>query len=163
MTLDHEGSFSLTDHDGLDVTQSDFRGRFMLVAFGFTHCRVVCPRVLGRISDALDLLEPLAKQIQPIYITVDPERDTPDAMRRFLTQRYPRFRGLTGTAAQIDRAKASFKVFAQHRDDPDDPAGYAVAHTAFAYLMDRTGGYRTHFADAGDAAQLAGSLHRFLD
>ena len=73
------GSFALTDHHGRDVTDAAYRGRFMLIYFGFTHCRAVCPRALARLSEALAALGELADRIQPLYITVDPDRDTPEA------------------------------------------------------------------------------------
>ena len=79
-----ECSFALTDHHGRDVTDADYRGRFLLVYFGFTHCRVVCPRALARLSEALSLLDELADRIQPLYVTVDPVRDTPAVMKAYL-------------------------------------------------------------------------------
>src|SRR5882762_1597942 len=90
------GSFQLVDHHGRAVTEASYHGRFALLFFGFTHCCVVCPRALTKLSGVLDALGPLADRVQPLYITVDPERDTPDVMRAFL-QAYPRFTGLTGS------------------------------------------------------------------
>src|SRR5580700_5801408 len=112
-------SFTLVDHDGRPVTEADFRGRFLLVYFGFTHCRVVCPRALARLSDTLSVLGDVAGRIQPLYITVDPVRDTPAMMKTYLEPRYPRFTGLTGTHEQIDAAKCTFRVFAERAADPD--------------------------------------------
>jgi len=112
-----------------------------LVFFGFTHCRIVCPRALGKLCRVLDDLGPLAERVQPLYVTVDPERDTPAVMREFLGRSYPRFTGLTGSPAQIDAAKAAFRVFARRVADPDSPGGYAMPHTAIAYLLDEAGRY----------------------
>lgn len=163
MSIAIGGNFSLTDHNGRAVTEASFHGKFALLFFGFTHCKVVCPRALSRISGALDLLGDLADEIQPLYITVDPDRDTPEAMRTFLEAGYPRFLGLTGDKARIDEMKAAYKVFAQRREDPDDPDGYDMPHTAFTFLLDRNGDYVAHFVDAGDARELAEKLRAKLE
>lgn len=81
--------YALVDHHGRTVTEQDFAGRYQLVFFGFTHCRMVCPAALGKLSTVLDDLGPLAERIQPLYISVDPERDTPEVMRAFLEESYP--------------------------------------------------------------------------
>jgi protein SCO1/2 len=121
------GSFCLIDHDGHNVSDETYRGQYVLIFFGFTNCRVVCPRALTKLSAVLDSLGPLADRIRPIYVTVDPERDTPDAMRSFL-QSYPRFTGLTGSLEQIDRMKKAYRVFAQRVDDLAGKGEYAGAH-----------------------------------
>lgn len=153
-----EGRFALTDHHGNTVTEADYSGRHMLVFFGFTHCKVVCPRALGKLSDVLDRLGDLADEIAPLYITVDPERDSPEVMKAFLEGGYPRFTGLTGTREQCDAAKKAFRVFAEKKPDPDDPEGYDVPHTAFVYLLGRDGEYVAHFGDHLDAEELAAKL-----
>lgn len=142
------GTFSLLDQDGAPVTQAAYRGLYLLVFFGFTHCRVVCPRALARLTRVLAALGPDAELFQPLYISVDPARDTPERMRLFLTDYHPRIRGLTGSTDDIDAAKRSFRVFAERRADPAEPDGYSVPHTAITYLLDRDGAYRAHFTDA---------------
>jgi len=142
------GELDLTDHFGNSVTIQSFRGRFVLLFFGFTHCRVVCPTVLGTLSRALERLGSQANLVQPLYITVDPERDTPTVMKIFLEKSFPRFIGLTGSKEQIARAKADFKVFAQKQLDDAAPGGYVVPHTAFSYLLDPQGNYSRHFTNA---------------
>lgn len=153
--------FTLVDHFGRSATETDFRGRNLLVYFGFTHCRVVCPRSLARLSQVLDRLGEKADRIAALYITVDPARDTPDVMRRYL-EAYPAFTGLTGSAEEIDAAKRAFRVFAERRADPLDPDGYAVPHSAIAYLMDREGAYLDHFTDALDEEALASRIEQAL-
>jgi protein SCO1 len=148
------GSFSLIDHDGRVVSDETYLGRYALIFFGFTHCRVVCPRALAKLSAVLESLGPLADQIRPIYVTIDPERDTPDAMRSFL-QSYPRFTGLTGSREQIDRVKKAFRVFAQRVDDPAGNGEYAIPHTAIAYVLDPRGRFVSHFTDALSAEEIA--------
>lgn len=147
MTAPIEGRFALVDHHGRAVSEVDYRGRFLLVYFGFTHCRVVCPRSLARLSRVLDRLGPGADIVAPLYISVDPARDTPEVMRTYLEAGYPRFTGLTGSPEQVDAAKRAFRVFAERRADPEDPDGYAVPHSAIAYLLGPDGEYRAHFTD----------------
>jgi len=154
--------FSLTDHNGRQVTEADYRGRFLIVYFGFTHCRVVCPRSLTKLSTALAQLGSRADAIVPLYVTVDPQRDTPDVMRRYL-EAYPRFTGLTGSLDAIEAAKAAFRVYAQRKADPHDPDGYAVPHTAIAYFMSPDGRYLDHFSDALDEAELVGRISTAID
>ncbi|MGO4713355.1 SCO family protein [Bradyrhizobium sp. 2TAF24] len=155
------GSFCLIDHDGRDVSDETYHGHYALMFFGFTHCRVVCPRALTKLSAVLDSLGPLAGRIRALYVTVDPERDTPDAMRAFL-QPYPRFTGLTGSREQIDRIKAAFRVFAQRVDDAAGNADYTVPHTAITYVMDPEGRLVSHLIDALSAEEIATRLRRLL-
>jgi protein SCO1/2 len=154
--------YRLLDHHGRTVTQDDFTGSYQLVFFGFTHCRVVCPRELGKLDVVLAALGPLAGRIRPLYISVDPERDTPEVMRTFLEQHHPRFLGLTGSPEEAEAAREAFHVFARRAVDPDDPEGYAVPHTALTYLLDPHGDYLTHFADVVDAEQITVRLRELV-
>lgn len=146
--------FELIDHHGKPVSETDFAGSFLLVYFGFTHCKVVCPRSLAKLSHVLGQLGDRAKRITPLYITVDPERDTPEVMRTYLEANYPRFTGLSGTREQIDAAKNAFRVFAERKQDPDNPEGYVVPHSAIAYLMSPDGSYCVHFTDAAEESKI---------
>jgi protein SCO1/2 len=110
----------------------------------------------------LERLGSRADELQALYITVDPERDTPEVMRAFLEQNYPRFTGLTGTRAEIDRAKRAFRVFAERRPDAQEPDGYVVPHTAIAYLLDPHGHYLAHFLDTLDATEVTDRLRTIL-
>ena len=156
-----DGRFSLTDHDGRAVTNDTYRGRYPLVFFGFTHCKVVCPRALGRISRALELLGPTADRIAPLYVSVDPERDTPAVMKTFL-EKYPRFTGLTGAREEVDATKKAFRVFAQRRADETEPDGYVVPHTALTYVLGPEGAFVTHFADTVDENEMAQRLRELV-
>jgi protein SCO1/2 len=158
-------AFDLVDHHGTSVDTGSYRGEWLLVQFGFTSCRVVCPRALTKLTAALDGLDgDLVPRVRPLYISVDPERDSPEVMRAFLTASYPRFTGLTGSSEQIEAAKDAFRVFARRRPDPEDPDGYAVPHTAITYLVDPDGRLNRHWADTVDAqtitADLASALSR---
>jgi len=156
------GSFELTDHDGARVDASSFGDRWLLVFFGFTHCRIVCPRELAKIDAALQRLGERAARIQPLYVTVDPERDDPPTMRAYLRQ-HPAFVGLTGTRDEIDAVKQRFRVFARKTDDADAPGGYVVPHTAIAYLAAPGGRVVDHFGDALDAERLAERLRPYVE
>ncbi|PBC35074.1 electron transport protein SCO1/SenC [Rhodococcus sp. ACS1] len=154
--------FDLVDHHGNRVTNATYHGKHVLVFFGFTHCQVVCPRALSKLSGVLDTLGPQAARITGLYVTVDPDRDTPEIMKAFLTEHYPRFTGLTGTSDQIDAAKKAFRVFAKRAADPDDPEGYVVPHSAITYVLDPSGTFLTHFTDAVEADEMASRLQALL-
>ncbi len=157
------GRFSLFDHHGQPVTESSYRGSWMLVLFGFTHCQLVCPRALTKYSAVIDRLEPTdAAQVKPLYVTVDPERDSPEVMRNFLQRSYPRFTGLTGPAPAIEAAKDAFSVFTRRRPDAADPDGYAVVHSAMAFLLNPRGEYAAHFSDAATAETILNRLQAHL-
>lgn len=154
-------TFSLVDHHGTPVTEQSYRGRWQLVFFGFTHCKAVCPRALKRLSATLDDLAGLADLVTPLYVTVDPDRDIPEVMAEFL-RAYPRFTGLTGSADAIDDAKKNFRVFARRKEDPGDPGGYAMPHTAITYLISPGGEYAEHFPDGLPDAELTTRLRSHL-
>lgn len=156
------GGFSLVDHDETPVSLASFSGRHVLIFFGFTHCRKVCPEALSKISGALDELGERASEIQPLYITVDPVRDTPDVLKAFLSKQYPRFTGLTGTGEKIEEARSRFRVFARRVADQEDPDGYAVPHSALIYLLDKKGQFLRHFPDGVSHRELADGLRSAL-
>jgi protein SCO1/2 len=141
-----DATLSLIDDAGRIVDETSLRGKYTLIFFGFTHCRVVCPRALGKLTRVLDRLGPLASNVQPLYITVDPERDTPDVLRAFLREQYPRFIGVTGSREQIDNAKRAFRVFAQRRDE--GASDYVIPHTAITYVLDPAGRFIDHWPDS---------------
>ncbi|MEJ5979182.1 SCO family protein [Novosphingobium sp. PS1R-30] len=156
------GAFHLTDHFGQAVTDEAYRGRFMLIFFGFSHCKVVCPENLAKLSQALELAGADASDVQPLYVTVDPDRDDPATLRRFLEERFPRFLGLTGEKAEIDRVKKLFKVYAQ-REEAGPDGDYDVPHSAMTFLMGRDGTYVTHFADVVPAERIAENLRARIE
>ncbi len=156
------GSFDLIDHYGNPVTDGSYRGQFMLLFFGFTHCRAVCPAALSCLSRVIDQLGPLATHLRPLYITVDPERDTPAVMKAFLEGKFPHFTGLTGSRDNIEHVKRLYKVFARRAADPDDAAGYQMPHTAFTYLVGPDGKYITHFTDPSDEDELVQRIGRHI-
>ena len=152
--------FDLIDHDGNHVTNERYAGNYVLVFFGFTQCKMVCPRALAKLSDVLDSLGERAERITALYVTVDPERDTAGVMKAFLTQNYPRFTGLTGSLEAIESAKKQFRVFAKKNPAPDDAEKYVVPHSAITYVLGPDGKFFTHFTDATEASDMAHALAR---
>jgi cytochrome oxidase Cu insertion factor (SCO1/SenC/PrrC family) len=155
------GPFQLTDHHGKRVSDGDFRGRYMLVFFGFTHCPDVCPSTLRDISMALDHLDDEAEAIQPLFITVDPERDDVEAMADYVTAFDSRILGLTGTREEIDRATAAYRIYSARIPLGDDD--YTVDHSAFTYLLDREGRYLAHFSFGVDPEEMAEGIEHAIE
>lgn len=151
--------FDLVDHDGRRVEAASYLGSWQLIFFGFTNCRVVCPRALAKLSLALDLLGPQADAFTPLYITVDPDRDTPATMRSFLRS-YPRFTGLTGTQDQTDAARRAFRVHAAKVALPG--GGYDMPHTAFTHAISPQGQHVDHWPEALDTDEITTRLRRLL-
>ncbi len=128
------GAFSLLDKDGRGVTDRDLRGRYALVYFGYTFCPDVCPTTLNAVAAAVDLLGPQAK-LTPVFITVDPRRDTPKVVGDYVAAFSPRLLGLTGTPEQVAAATSAYRVYAApHRTGPG-PNDYTMDHTSLLYLM----------------------------
>jgi protein SCO1/2 len=156
------GPFVLTDQNGKQVTDKDFRGRFMLVYFGFTFCPDVCPSALQVMAAALDKLGPKAAKITPIFITIDPERDTPDKMAQYVQSFDPRLVGLTGTPDEIAAVTKEYRVYAKKVDDPKSTAGYTMDHSSIIYVMGPDGSYRTHFTHTTNVDAMAAHLAKML-
>jgi cytochrome oxidase Cu insertion factor (SCO1/SenC/PrrC family) len=149
------GPFELTDHTGKLRTERDFRGKLMLVYFGFTWCPDICPADLQAIGLALDKLGTAADSVQPLFITVDPERDTPQHLAEYVPMFHPRLIGLTGSAEAIRKAADAYKVYYAKVDPPKGDGGYyTVDHTAFIYLMDREGNYLGFFPPGTSADRM---------
>ena len=130
--------FALTDMHGAPATDERFEGRPMLIYFGFASCPDVCPAALSVMSAGLDALGDDADRIQPLFVTVDPERDTGEVLRRSLAFD-DRILGLTGERAEIDAAMKSLKVAATRREMPDSAMGYTMDHSSLFYLTDAAG------------------------
>jgi len=153
------GPFSLVDDHGKAVTEADYRGRWMLVFFGYTHCPDVCPLTLQKMASALAQLGRQADRVAPLFITVDPKRDTPERLASYIAKFDPRIIGLTGSAAAIAKVAAEYRVYyspANHEKSGTD----LVNHSAFLYLLGPHGGFRALFPQTITAARLAISLKR---
>lgn len=133
--IDLGGDFALTDHHGTAVTQADYDGDYKLIYFGFTYCPAICPTELQKITQVMNSLdEAIAEKIQPLFISVDPERDSVEVMREYVSLFHPRLIGLTGTQEQIDAVKKTYKIFAS-KTQSEDMSDYTVDHSSFIYLM----------------------------
>lgn len=157
-----KSAFSLVDHNGRAVQETDFRGKCTLVFFGFTHCAVVCPRALERLIEILNRLGTGASRFNALYVSVDPERDTPGVMKAFLHNRAPHFTGLSGTQEQVDSARKAFRVFAQRKDDDTVPEGYTIPHTALTYVLGPDGCLVDHLNDSLDVENAVKRLRQVL-
>lgn len=142
------GPFSLVDHKGNRVTDKDFRGRYMLVLFGFTYCPDVCPSGLQVMAAALDKLGRKGEQVTPMFVSVDPERDTPAQLAQYVASFHPRLIGLTGSAEEVAAVAKAYRVYFKKVRDEKSTAAYTVDHTALIYLMGPDGAYVAHFTHA---------------
>lgn len=146
------GPFTLTDQAGHERTDKEFRGKLMLIYFGFTYCPDVCPTDLQAIGLALDKLGRDGDQVQPIFITVDPERDTAGHLAEYVPMFHPRLIGLTGNSDAIRKVADAYKVY--YAKVPQDAGDYTVDHTAYIYLMDRDGNYLGFFPPGTSADRM---------
>lgn len=154
------GSFELVAHTGKRVTERDFRGRFMLVFFGYTSCPDVCPTDLQTIGAALKALGKAGKWVQPIFVTVDPERDTAEDLARYVTHFHPRFLGLTGTPDEVALAAQNFGAI--YVKTLSGEGRYTIDHSAFIYLLGPDTRFRAAFAHGIEPARLAAGIAKHL-
>lgn len=156
------GPFSLEDGNGRQVTDSTFRGKYMLVYFGYTFCPDVCPTTLNEVAEALDKLGATADRLQPIFITVDPKRDTPAVVKQYAAAFTPRLIGLTGTNEQVAKVAQEYRVYyAEHRTGPG-PSDYTMDHSSVLYLMGPDGRFIAPIRADADAAHIAADLARLM-
>ena len=137
------GPFALTDQNGRRREDGDYRGKFMLVFFGFTYCPDVCPTTLAELKAALERIGPKADRVVPIFISIDPERDTPEILKSYLSAFGPRFVGLTGSIADVTAAAHAYHVYFKKR--PAEGGNYSMDHSSVIYLMGPDGKYVTHY------------------
>jgi cytochrome oxidase Cu insertion factor (SCO1/SenC/PrrC family) len=155
------GPFRLTDHTGKTVTQQDFHGRYMLIYFGYSFCPDVCPTTLGVMAEALQKLGSDSRRVVPIFITIDPERDTPKVLADYMKAFGPQFVGLTGSSAAIRDVEKEYRVYAVKR--PLDPSkgsggGYGMDHSSVLYLMGPNGKLVSFYDEAISPDDLAKDL-----
>jgi cytochrome oxidase Cu insertion factor (SCO1/SenC/PrrC family) len=151
------GPFTLVNHLGETVTDADFRGHFLLLFFGYTYCPDVCPTTLTAISDALDLLGSDGDKVTPAFVTVDPERDTPEYLKEYLAYFHPRLVGLTGTSDQVAAAAGAYRVY-YAKGGKAGIEDYIMDHTSVIYLMDPAGNYLAHFANDTTPEDMASGI-----
>ena len=154
------GPFKLTNQDGQVVTDQDLKGHPFLVFFGFTHCPDVCPTTLFEVSEILRALGPDANRTRALFITVDPERDTPAVMKDYLSSFDPHLSGLTGDPEEIAAVAKAYRVY--FKRVPLEQGGYTMDHTAIVYLMDKTGRFVSPFNVKRPIDTAAADLRRYL-
>lgn len=151
-------AFELTDHRGVVRTERDFAGRWMLIFFGFANCPDVCPTTLAEVAAVMAGLGEDAAKVQPIFISIDPERDTPKALADFV----PRFEagiiGLTGTPEQIAATAEIFPIYYERIEEASAPDGYAMGHTSHLFLFDPQGGFAASWAYSTPAEEILAGL-----
>jgi len=139
--LDYAKGFALTDHTGKPRTLADFKGKAVVVFFGYTQCPDVCPTTMAEMATVMQKLGPLADQVQVLFITLDPERDTQELLSNYVPAFDKRFLGLRGTPEQTAKTAKEFKVF-YSKVPGTDPGSYTIDHTAGSYVFDRDGRLR---------------------
>ena len=157
------GPFTMTDHTGKRVTEQDFRGKYMLIYFGYTFCPDVCPTSLSLMGDALDRLTPqqLAK-VTPVFVSVDHERDTPEVLASYVPHFHENIVGLTGSAGEIKAMAKAYKAY-YAKVNADDPDGnYTMDHSSTTYLMGPDGAFVLHFSHGTPSDLMAEDLAKIL-
>jgi protein SCO1 len=154
------GPFRLVDQNGKTVTDADLRGKWLLVYFGYTHCPDACPTALNDISIALDELGPKRAEVRPVFITVDPERDTPEALKSYVTSFDAPILALTGTNEEIAQAARGYRVYyAKH---PEPGGDYSMDHSSVIYVMDPEGRFTASFTHESSPEEIAERLKKLL-
>ena len=154
------GPFKLVDQNAKPITEQDFKGQPFLVFFGFTHCPDVCPTTLFEVSEIFRALGPDAKNLRAMFVTVDPERDTPAVIKDYLASFDPRITGATGDVDAITAAEKSYRVYA--KKVPTDGGSYPMDHTAIVYLMSKDGRFVAPFNMKRRPEEAAAELKRYL-
>ncbi len=154
------GPFTLTDQDGHARRDTDFRGKLVIIYFGYTNCPDVCPLELQKMSDVMDLLGAKATDVQPVFITGDPQRDTAEHLKAFFRNFSPRFVALTGNGGQVRRAAKEFHVTFDRIGNADGT--YYFDHTSIIFLMGRDGQHIDHFGTSFSARRIADEVEKHL-
>jgi protein SCO1 len=156
------GPFTLMAQDGTTVTDQTYRGKWLLVYFGYTFCPDTCPMTLNEIATALEKLGTDAAKVQPLFITLDPQRDTREALEQYTQSFDPRIVGLTGSPQQIDVVAREYGAYsARHKTGPG-PEDYVMDHSTYLYVMDPEGKFVRAFEAATSGDRIADALHQLL-
>lgn len=157
------GAYTLVNQNGETVTEKTYQGKHVLIFFGYTFCPDVCPNTLTTFSTVMDLLGNDAAKVQPIFVTVDPERDTPENLKSYLTHFHKSFAGLTGSVAQIEAAIKVFRIYAaKSQQDEKDPDDYLMDHSSVSYLLGPDGKFMTFFSYGIEAEAIATKIKNLL-
>ena len=158
------GPFTLTDQSGLTVTDKSYDGEYRLIYFGYTFCPDACPTELGIMAQAIEEMGPTGRKVQPIFITIDPDRDTVQQLKGYVPLFDKRLVGLTGTPQQIAAVAKEYKVYYAKADQPGvDTKSYGMNHSSFVYLMDPNGKFLTVFSSDTDSDKMAAEIKRYME
>lgn len=156
--------FELTDHTGRRVTARDYRGKWLLVFFGFTNCPDICPTTLGEIAGVVSALGPLAAEVRPLFVSIDPTRDRVPDIARYVAAFHPAIVGLTGSESDIAAVAKSFRVYYEKVARSEAaPGDYTMAHTTATYLVDPEGRFDRVYAYGTSAEDIAGDLKKRME
>ncbi len=157
------GPFTLVNQNGDTVSNVTYLGKYVLIFFGYTFCPDICPSTLNTFSNALDLLGDEAARVKPVFVTVDPARDTPEALKSYLMHFHKSFDGLTGSIKQIEQIKETFRIFARKSKEVDtDPKDYLINHSSISYLLGPDGKFITFFRFGAEAEVIVTKLKTLL-
>ncbi len=154
-------AFSLKDFNGRIRTLEDFKGKVVVLFFGFTHCPDICPTTLTDLKKTMALLKDKASAVQVIFITLDPARDTEDVLKKFIPTFNSSFLGLTGTESDIDKVANQLKIFNKKVND-GSKAGYTIDHSAGLYVIDKKGSIKLHISNGQKPEDLASDLAKLI-
>lgn len=160
------GPFTLTDHQGERRSEADFEGRYMLIFFGYTYCPDICPTTLTTVSQGLDILAESeagkAAAVTPVFVSIDPARDTPAALADYMSHFHPAMVALTGSEEEVAVAAKAYRIFYQ-KVVQEDASDYLMDHSSIVYLMGPDGSYLSHFTHASTAEEIAEGLAKLVD
>lgn len=151
-------AFELTDHQGIVRTEKDYQGRWMLVFFGFANCPDICPTTLAEVAAVMKSLGDQSSHVQPIFISIDPERDTPEALAEFMPLFGAGIVGLTGTPDQIASTAETFPIFYEKIEEASAPDGYTMSHTSHLLLFDPQAGFADSWPYGAAAEEILADL-----
>ena len=154
-------SFKLRDFNGHLRTLEDFKGKVVVLFFGFTHCPDICPTTMTDLKKTMNLLKGKASGVQVIFITLDPARDTEDVLKKFIPTFNSSFLGLTGSESEIDKVTTQFKIFYKKVND-GSKAGYTIDHSAGLYVIDKNGSVKLHISNGEKPEDIASDLEKLI-
>ena len=160
-SADIGGPFELVNQDGKTVTEADFKGKLLLIYFGYTYCPDACPTALGVMAAALGKLDVAGERVTPILVSIDPARDTPEALKDYVAAFHPRLVGLTGSEEQVAKAAKAYRAFYQKQPGSTGD-GYLMDHSTLIYLMDAEGRFLTYFGPQATPDEVAEAIRRYL-
>lgn len=160
--VDVGGDFTLTDHTGATVSTADLDGDYLLIYFGFVFCPDVCPTELAEMAQAIDMLGEPGERVQPLFVTIDPERDTPAVLAEYVPLFHPRMVGLTGSPAEIADVAEAYRAY-YRRVESEEYTYYLMDHSSFIYLTDGSGDLLYLFAPRHTPEDMAETIRSFMD